>query len=88
MEKILEVKIEALEERFKSLALSDQIFDSPSSFGAQASSSTPDYYMFGASRKVVCSATVIRTQTVLRSTPLTTEETVDSLRARDNGPAD
>ena len=80
--KILEAKIEALEERFKSLASSGQILDSPSSFGVQASSSTPDYYMIRASRKVVSSVAVSR------ATPSTTRKSVASLRAWNNAPAD
>ena len=87
-EKTLEVKIGALEERFKSLALSGQILDSPSFFGAQGSSSTPDYYMYGASGEVVSSAAVTQTQTMSQATPLTIGESVGSLRARDNGLAD
>ena len=44
----MEAKIDALEERFKNLALFGQILDSPSSSGARASFFTPDYYMFRA----------------------------------------
>ena len=51
--KAFEAKDRALEERFKNLALSGQISDVPSSSGAQASSSTLDYYMFGALEEVV-----------------------------------
>jgi hypothetical protein len=86
--KTMEAKIGALEERFKSLALSGQILDSPSTSGTKASSSTPDYYMFGASGQVVSSAAVTRAQTVSRATPSTTGESMDNLRARNNGPAD
>ena len=81
-EKTIEIKIGALEERFKSLVSSGQILDSPSSSGAQASSSTLDYYMFGALGEVVSSAAVSQ------ATPLTTGELVANLRARDNAPAD
>ena len=63
-EKALEAKVGALEERFKNLASSGQISDVPSSSGAQASSSTPDYYMFGASGEVVSSAAVTRAQSL------------------------
>ena len=87
-EKTLEAKIGALEERFKSLASSGQILDSPTSSGAQASSSTPDYYMFGASGEVMSSAAVTRAHDVLRATPSTTGESVTILQARDNAPAD
>ena len=87
-EKAMEAKIGALEERFKSLASSGQILDSPSTSGTKDSSSTPDYYMFGASGQVVSSAAVTRAQTVSRATPSTTGEPVHNLRARDNGPAD
>jgi hypothetical protein len=62
--KTLETKVGALEERFKNLASSGQILDVPSSSGAQASSSAPDYYMFGASGEVVSSAAVTRAQSV------------------------
>ena len=55
-EKTLEVKIVALKERFKNLASFGQILDSPSSFENLASSSTLDYYMFGALGKVGSSA--------------------------------
>ena len=72
-EKTLEAKIGALEERFRSLA---------SSSGAQVSSSTPNYYMFGASGEVVSSAALSQV------TPSTTEESVTSLRIRDNVPTD
>ena len=71
-EKALEAKIGTLEERFKSLV----------------NSSTPYYYMFRASGEVMSSAAVIRAQTVLRATASTTGESVDNLRARDNGPVD
>ena len=87
-EKMLEAKIGALEKRFKNLALSDQILDSPSSSGAQASSSTLDYYVFKASGEVVSSAAVTRAQIVSRARPSTTGESVDNLRAWDNGPVD
>ena len=63
-ENALEAKIGALKERFKILASSGQILNSPSSSKAQASFSTPDYYMFGASGEVVSSAAVTRAQTV------------------------
>jgi hypothetical protein len=62
--KTLETKVGAFEERFKNLASSGQILDVPSSFGTQVSSSAPDYYIFGASRKVVSSAAVTRAQSV------------------------
>ena len=84
----METKIEAFEERFKSLASSGQTLDSSSSSAPQASSSTLDYYMFGASGEVVSSATVTQAQTVSRATPSTIGESVDKLRARDNGPID
>ena len=85
---MLEAKIEALEERFKSLASSGQILDSPSSSTVKASSSTSDYYMFGASGEVVSSAAVTCAQSVSRAPPSTTGESINNLRARDNGPAD
>jgi hypothetical protein len=44
--------------------------------------------MFGALEQVVSSAAVTRAQTVSRATPSTTEESLDNLRARHNGPAD
>ena len=88
LENALEAKIGALKERFKNLASSDQILDSPSSSEAKASSSTADYYIFKASREVVSSAAVTRTQSVPRATPSTIGESVDSLRAWDHGPAD
>ena len=75
----LEAKIGALEERFKSLASFGQIFDSPCSFGAQASTCTLDCFMFGTSGEVISSATVTRVQTVLRATPLITEKFMDNL---------
>ena len=87
-EKALEAKVGALEERFKSLASSSQILDSPSSFGTQPSSSTPDYYMFGALGEMMSSASVTRAQGVSQATPSTTGESVANLRARDNAPAD
>ena len=52
---MLEAKI-----AFKSLVSSGQILDTPSSPGAQANSSTLDYYIFGASGEVVSSAAVRR----------------------------
>ena len=86
--KALEAKIGALEERFKSLVSSGQILDSPSSSGAQASSSTSDYYMFEASGEVVSFAAVTCAKAVSRATPATTGELVASLRAQDNARAD
>ena len=80
-EKTMEANIGALEERFKTLA-------SPSTSGTKASSSTQEYYMFGASWQVVSSASVTCAQTVLLATPTTTREFVDNLQAHDNGPAD
>ena len=88
LEKTLEAKIGSLEERFRSLASSSQILDSPSSSRAQASSSTPDYYMFGASGEVVSSTAMTRTPSVSQDTPSSIGESVDNLRARDIGPAD
>ena len=88
MRKNLEAKIRTLEKMFKSLVSSGQILDSLYSSRAQAISSTPDYYMFGASEKVVNSAAVIGAQIMLRATLLTTIKSMDSLQARDNGPAD
>ena len=44
--------------------------------------------MFGASEEVVSSAAVTRAQTISRDTPSTTGESVDTLRARHNGPVD
>ena len=84
----MEAKLGALEEKFKTLASSGQILDSLAPSGAKASSSTPDYYMLGALGEVVSSAAVTRAQTVSRATPPTTGESVESLRARTNGPAD
>jgi hypothetical protein len=78
-EKALEAKVGALEERFKNLAASGQISNVPSFSGAQASSSTPDYYMFGASGEIVSSAAVTRAQYVSRATPPTTGEVVERL---------
>ena len=83
---MMDAMIGALEERFKNLASSGQIFDSPSSSGAKASSLTPDYYMFGTSREVVSSAAVTRAQSVARPTPSTTEEFMESLLTRNTGP--
>ena len=65
LEKALEAKLHALEKRFKNFASSGQILESPAPHGAKASSSTPDYYMFGASREVVSSAAVTRARSVL-----------------------
>ena len=87
-EKTLEAKIGALEDMFKNLASSGQISDVPSSSGAQANSSTPDYYMFGTSGEVVSSAAVTHAQSVSRVTPPTTGKTVESLRTRNSGHAD
>lgn len=87
-EKAWEAKVGALEERFKNLAASGQISNVPSSSGTQASSSTSDYYMFGASGEIVSSAAVTRAQSVSRAMPPTTGEVVESLRARSSGPAD
>ena len=87
-EKAMEAKIGALEERVKSLASSGQILDSPSTSGTKASSSTPNYYMFGSSGQMVSSAAVTRAHIVSLVMPLTTVESMDILRARDNGPAD
>ena len=87
-EKAIEIKIRALEEMFKNLASSGQILDSPSSSGAQASSSTPDYYMFRASGEVVSSAAVTRVQAVSQTTPSTTGESVANLQTQHNAPAD
>ena len=70
------------------MASSGQILDSPSSSGAKVSSSTPDYYMFGASVEVVSSAAVTHAQCMSRATPSITGESVDSLPARDNSPVD
>ena len=84
----MEAKIGALEERFKSLALSDQILDSPSSSGSHVNSSTPDYYMFGALGEVVNSTAVTHAQVVSQATPSTTGESVVSLRTRNNTPVD
>ena len=86
--KTLKAGIGALEERFKSLASSGQILDSPSSSSTKASSSTTYYYMFGASGEVVSSATVTRAQSVSRATSSTTRESMDSLRAQGHGFAD
>ena len=44
--------------------------------------------MFVASGEVVSSTAVARAQAVSQATPLTTGESVASLRARDNAPAD
>jgi hypothetical protein len=54
-EKALEAKVGALEENLTS---SGQISDVPSSSRAQARSSTPDYYMFGASGQIMSSTAV------------------------------
>ena len=78
---MLKAKIGELEEKLKSLASSGQILDSPSSFEAKASSSTPDYYVFGASGEVVISVVVTPAQFVSRATPSTIGESVDSVRA-------
>jgi hypothetical protein len=83
---VLEVKISTLEEKFKKLALSDQILDVPSSSGPKANSSTPDYYMFRVSGEMVSSAAVTRAQSVSRATLPTTGDYVESLRARNSGP--
>ena len=87
-EKTLEAKIGALEERFKSLASSSQNLDSLSFSRAQASFSTSDYYMFGASGEVVSSAATTRAQALSQATPSTTCQSVASLRAQDNAPMD
>ena len=71
-EKTLDAKISALEEKFKNLASSDQILDLPSSSSAKVSSSTLDYYTFGALEEVVSSATMTCAQSVSRATPSTT----------------
>ena len=72
MEKNHGGKIGALEERFKSLASSGQILDSPSTSRTKANSFTQEYYMFGTLGKVVSFAAVARAQTVSRATPATT----------------
>ena len=84
----MEAKIEALEEKFKSLVSSCQILDSPSSTEARASSSTPDYYMFGTSGEVVSSVSATRAQAVSQATPSTIGKLVANLQTRDNAPAD
>ena len=87
-EKTMEAKIGALEERFKNLASSGQILDSPSSSGAQLSSLTLDYYMCGALGEVVSSAAVTRAQSISRAKPSTARKFVESLRAWNSGPTD
>ena len=47
--------------------------------GAKASSSTPNYYMFGASKEMISSAVVTCIQCVSRSTPSPTRGFVESL---------
>jgi hypothetical protein len=49
----LEAKIESVDEMFKNLASSSQILDSLSSSRGKESSSTLDYYMFGALEEVM-----------------------------------
>ena len=86
--KTLEAKLGALEERLENLASSDQIFESLVPPEAKASSSTPDYYMFGASGNVVSLAAMTRTQFMLQAPPMTTGEPVETSWARNNGLAD
>ena len=50
---MLEAQIDTLEEKFKKLAPTGQILDLPVSSKPHASSSTPDYYVFGASSEVI-----------------------------------
>ena len=57
---MLEAQIDTLEEKFKKLAPTGQILDLPVSSKPHASSSTPDFYVFGASSEVIDWATVIR----------------------------
>lgn len=56
-----------------------QILDLPALCGAMANSSTPDYYMFGASGEVIGSTIGTRSQFVSRATPLTIEEFMEIL---------
>ena len=72
----------------KNWLLGREVRDSPFSSQTNASSSTPDYYMFEALGEVISSAAVIRTQFVSRTTPSTTEESVRNLRAQNSAPAD
>ena len=87
-EQTLEANIGILKERFKILTSSGQILDLPAPSRAKAGSSAPDSYMFGASCEVIGLTAVTRAQSVSRATPSTTEEFVESLRARGNGPMD
>ena len=84
----METEIDALKERFKSLASTDHIWDSPPTSETKVNSSTPYYYMFRASKQVVSSPSVTRSQTVSRAMSTTTGKSVDNLRAWDNGPVD
>ena len=68
----MEAKLGDLEEKFKSLASSGQILDSPAPSRAKASSFTPDYYMLRALGEVVSSAAVTHAQSMSRATsPIT-----------------
>lgn len=85
---MLEAKLKALVERFKNLVSFDQILVLPAPPGTKASSSTLDYYMLGASGKVVNSAVMTRAQSMSQATPTITTEPIKTLWARDNSPAD
>ena len=65
--KTLEAKIGALEERFKNLASSGQILDSPSSSKANVSSFFLDYHMFGVLEKMMSSEAMTCAQSVSRA---------------------
>ena len=81
MEKGVGCKDWSLGREVQKFGISGKTLDSLSSSGAQASSSTPDYYMFGTLGKVVNSTDVIRVQVVLRATSSTTGKSVANLRA-------
>lgn len=63
-QKMLDANISALEVNFKNLASFGKILDLSASFEANASSSTPDFYMSRASREVVSLVVVTRAQSV------------------------
>ena len=80
-----EAKFGALEERFKNLVSSSKILESPVLPGAKAISSTPDYYIFGASVEMENSTAMTRAQSVSRAIPSITREFVKNGPTNQNG---
>ena len=89
-EKALQAQIDKLQEQLKAtkaVASSAQIVDSRAFSGAKASTSSSDYYLFGATGEMVAAAAT-RSQTAGKQ-PISPATTVtDGFRQRHDGPAD